>query len=168
MDYKEIYKRFIHKYKSQIVDSNIYYEKHHIIPKAHLGTDELSNVILLTYKQHTFAHRLLWKAYGKPTDLMAYMLMSGTEVDVRRARQSANGVANVRSGLLERIRLLANTKVRQEKLAEMNKLKWECGDGLKAIQAANIAWRGSNHTEDFKRVKSESYKKRFDSDEWKK
>ena len=123
MNYKKIYEEFILKYRGQTVIQGTYYEKHHIIPKSHGGSDEADNLVLLTYRQHVFAHRLLWKAYGKPGDLMAYRLMSGMCTDVRQSRQSSNGRANVISGHLDRIRHLANTETRQRKLAEMNKLK---------------------------------------------
>lgn len=160
MDYKKIYQDFIDSCIDQDIPEGTYTEKHHILPKHMGGGDEDSNIVKLTYRQHIFAHRVLWKAYGKPQDLKAYMLMSGMESDERLAHQRANGISNVRSGLLDRIRPLANTEARKKKLAEMNKRKWETGDGLKAIQAANKAWRGQNHTEQFKKERSEEYKRR--------
>lgn len=38
-----------------------YYEKHHIIPKSCGGTDEASNLVLLTPKEHFICHLLLLK-----------------------------------------------------------------------------------------------------------
>lgn len=39
-----------------------YYEKHHIIPKAFGGSDEKSNLVKLTYREHFLAHWLLARA----------------------------------------------------------------------------------------------------------
>lgn len=167
MNYKNIYSKFIQKYKNQIIPKGIYTERHHIVPRGHGGDDGEDNLIVLTYRQHVFAHHVLWRAYNKPSDLMAYLLMSGTEVDVRRVRQSANGRSNVLSGHLDRIRPMANTLARQEKLAKMNKLKWESDEGLKAVRLANEAWRGKHHTEEFKETRSRNYKNRFQESFWK-
>jgi len=38
-----------------------YYEAHHIIPKSEGGSDDMSNMILLTFKEHFFAHLLRFK-----------------------------------------------------------------------------------------------------------
>ena len=42
---------------------NIYYEKHHIIPKSCGGSNNKENLILLTFKEHYVAHLLLTKIY---------------------------------------------------------------------------------------------------------
>lgn len=39
------------------------YELHHIVPKAFGGTNDLSNLIKLTYRQHFIAHLFLAKSY---------------------------------------------------------------------------------------------------------
>lgn len=166
MNYKEIYKNFILRCKSQNIPDGIYFEKHHIVPRSHGGTDCPENIVKLTFRQHIFAHKLLWKTYKKSSDLMAVMLMTGAELDVRRARQVANGKANVANGHLERIRPLANTTERQQKLAKMNREKWESGEGLKTVTKANAAWRGSHHTNDFKQKRSREYKDRFKTEKW--
>jgi hypothetical protein len=54
--------KFIDSLKSQVIDG--YSEKHHIIPKSMGGTDNKSNLIALTPRQHFVAHWMLWKAYG--------------------------------------------------------------------------------------------------------
>jgi len=54
--------KFIDSLKSQVIDG--YSEKHHIIPKSMGGTDDRSNLIALTPRQHFVAHWMLWKTYG--------------------------------------------------------------------------------------------------------
>lgn len=39
-----------------------YTEKHHIVPKCYGGTDEDSNLVDLTAREHFIAHWLLWRA----------------------------------------------------------------------------------------------------------
>lgn len=51
--------------------------RHHKIPKHMGGTDDLSNIELLTVEEHTEAHRLLWLKYGKKADFMAWQMLSG-------------------------------------------------------------------------------------------
>ena len=45
---------------------------HHIIPKHMGGTNDPSNLIELTPRQHALAHKKLYKKYGKWQDKMAY------------------------------------------------------------------------------------------------
>lgn len=42
---------------------DIYYERHHIIPKCMGGTNEVQNLTLLTAREHLIAHRLLVKIH---------------------------------------------------------------------------------------------------------
>jgi hypothetical protein len=58
------YNKIISYYKGMIVEG--YVEKHHIVPKCHGGTNELSNLVALPPKAHFICHYLLHKAY--PTD----------------------------------------------------------------------------------------------------
>ena len=39
---------------------NGYFEEHHIIPRSHNGSNEIYNLVLLTYKEHILAHMLLY------------------------------------------------------------------------------------------------------------
>jgi len=43
-----------------------YYEKHHIVPKSLGGTNDSSNITLLTFKEHWTCHRLLCKMVSDP------------------------------------------------------------------------------------------------------
>jgi len=163
MNYEKIYFAFIEKYKSQEFGEGVYTESHHIVPRHAGGGDSKDNLIRLTYRQHVFAHRLLWKAYKKASDLKAWLLMSRTEESVRVAHYKALGLANVASGHLDRIRLLANTEQRQEKLKELNSYKVKSGLAYVYIKMAQDVWTGSNHTEEFKKHRSKIYKERYAS-----
>lgn len=158
MNYEKIYFAFIDKYKNQVFEKGAYTEVHHIIPRHAGGDDSKENLIRLTYKQHTFAHRLLWKIYKRAGDYHAWLMMSGQEPDRKLANLRAIGKANVISGHMDYIRTLANTPQRQRKLSELNKYKVDSGL-IKFYQSmANDAWRGSHHREEWKLQKSEDMK----------
>ncbi len=70
MNYKNIYNNLILKTKSENRKKgfDIYYEAHHIIPKCFGGEGDCRNIkhpniVLLTTKEHYFAHLLLTKIY---------------------------------------------------------------------------------------------------------
>lgn len=63
MDYKKIYDNLIISRSNQPVKKDGYYEEHHIIPKCLGGTNDKTNLILLTYREHFIAHLLLTKIY---------------------------------------------------------------------------------------------------------
>lgn len=46
--------------------------KHHIIPKHTGGTDDPSNIVLLTVEEHAEAHKQLWLKYGRWQDKLAW------------------------------------------------------------------------------------------------
>ena len=50
---------------------------HHIIPKHAGGTDEPSNLVLLTVEEHAEAHRKLYEQHGNWQDLIAWKGLLG-------------------------------------------------------------------------------------------
>lgn len=66
MDYKKIYDALVEKAKVRGLDKSKhegYFEIHHIIPVCLGGSDEDSNLVMLTAREHILAHVFLWKAY---------------------------------------------------------------------------------------------------------
>ena len=61
MDYKRIYDTLCSRGKSRPRSG---YDQHHIVPRAHGGTDDKSNLTHLTRKEHILAHKLLYKLTG--------------------------------------------------------------------------------------------------------
>lgn len=53
------------------------YHKHHIIPRHAGGTDDHSNIVLLTIEEHAEAHRLLYEEHGRLEDFYAWKGLSG-------------------------------------------------------------------------------------------
>ena len=72
--YKKTYDALIEKGRqrgNKKSELDYYTESHHIIPKCMGGTDEENNLVLLTYKEHVIAHRLLTKIYPEQQKLFA-------------------------------------------------------------------------------------------------
>lgn len=65
MDYLAIYNSLVTKAKNEqrSKKQGTYYESHHIIPRCMNGTNDKSNLVLLTPKEHYIAHRLLCMIY---------------------------------------------------------------------------------------------------------
>ena len=53
-----------------------YFERHHIIPRSHGGSDEKSNLVNLTYREHFLIHWILTKMHptGRPHTTMVMAL----------------------------------------------------------------------------------------------
>lgn len=65
MNYRHIYNALMHRSVNRIISE--YTERHHIIPKSLGGTDDSSNLAVLTLREHFIAHRLLARIYkGTP------------------------------------------------------------------------------------------------------
>ena len=154
MNYEKLYFAFIEKYKNQEFEIGVYTEKHHIIPRHAGGDDSKENLIRLTYKQHVFAHKLLWKAYSRWQDLCAWRVMTSQDADFKQILFSSVGKANVESGFLDKIRPMANTPAQREHARKMAVARVESGEHAEIIKLANDAWRGQNHTEQWKIEKS--------------
>ena len=59
-----------------------YSERHHVIPKWMGGTNNKNNLIYLSFKDHVFAHWLLWKQFrDKPSAYSYYMMMKRKKVN---------------------------------------------------------------------------------------
>ena len=65
--YIKTYDQLIQKAKLRGLDKSKlegYYEKHHIIPKSLGGQNKKDNLVLLTYREHIIAHKLLIRIYN--------------------------------------------------------------------------------------------------------
>jgi len=61
MDYERIYTQLINRARTRTLLG--YKEKHHIIPRCIGGTDNASNLVELTAREHFIAHKLLCEIY---------------------------------------------------------------------------------------------------------
>lgn len=65
MNYRKIYGNIIRNSISEnrTKSNDVYYERHHILPKSLGGSDRKSNLVLLTAKEHYICHLLLVKIF---------------------------------------------------------------------------------------------------------
>ena len=49
---------------------------HHIIPRHMGGSDDPSNIVMLTVEEHAEAHRILYETYGRWQDKLAWLGLS--------------------------------------------------------------------------------------------
>lgn len=77
MNYKKIYTTLImsRQLLGRKKNADVYFEKHHVLPKCLGGTNANENTVLLTAKEHFIAHLLLTKCYtGEEKSKMTYAL----------------------------------------------------------------------------------------------
>jgi len=151
------YNNFISALSGQIVEG--YFEKHHIVPRSHGGSNKKDNLIALTPRQHFIAHRMLWKAYGGSM-ARAYFMMSATG---KYGKIGSKTYAMAREDYSKQVVIqMANkpnipefTPEHREKLRQA-KLGTKVSDATKAkISAAQV---GRVYDDEFKRKVSEGKK----------
>ena len=109
--------------------------KHHIIPKHMGGSNNPSNIVKLTIKEHAEAHKKLYEKYGKWEDKVAWLSLS-KQISCAEATRLAQSMAN--SGKKTGRRLQA---------------------ALENGKKGNQAWTGCKHREDSKKRISKANKK---------
>ena len=71
------YDRYIEMLKTKTVQGNT--DKHHVVPKHDNGSDNASNIISISVRDHILAHLLLYLEKGRFEDLLAYTLRKATQ-----------------------------------------------------------------------------------------
>lgn len=92
MNYSKLYndliqsRRELNRQKGQ----GLYLENHHIVPRCMEGTDDSSNLVLLTAKEHFIAHKLLTKIHPENIKILwafSAMIKNAKAVRMLTARQ---------------------------------------------------------------------------------
>lgn len=52
------------------------FHKHHIIPRHAGGSDDPSNIIILSLEEHAEAHKKMWEEHGRWQDKVAWLCLS--------------------------------------------------------------------------------------------
>lgn len=87
MNYEYIYYSLINRSQNRTLTGCR--EKHHIIPKCMGGTDDISNIAILTAEEHFIAHLLLIKIYPKNNKLLwaVRMMTASNKGQVRNNKE---------------------------------------------------------------------------------
>lgn len=80
--------------RSRELDLNIVYETHHVLMKSMGGTNDPSNLVKLTPREHFLAHWLLWRIHRNRQTARAFFSMknwsrSGRKISSSRGFQEA-------------------------------------------------------------------------------
>lgn len=81
MDYKKIYDDLISK--RRLLPPIGYSERHHIVPRSMGGTNDKSNIVSLTAREHFIAHALLAKIHGGKQWAAVALMKGKSEVSSR-------------------------------------------------------------------------------------
>ena len=139
------YQRLIAKAKARVCPDG-YVERHHILPKALGGSDDSSNLVALTAKEHFLAHVLLAKIHGGIM-WQAVIVMKGGK---KRYCNSRLFEIARRHAFFEREKLIKQKRLNDSVFdAYMNKVK---SDATK------------NRIEGYQSAAGEKFKERFFSD----
>lgn len=128
MNYQKIYNKLV-EYRQQYPATG-YVERHHILPKSMGGSDDPSNLVVLTGREHWVAHLLLWKVYRNSQTIQACHMMA--------MRCKVRGISKVRSSRMYETLRIEHAKLVSERhkitqLGEGNSqyaTRWICSNEL--------------------------------------
>ena len=168
MNYTKIYDNLIFKAKNRILSSEIYSEKHHILPKCLGGKNNIENIVILTAREHFIAHKLLKKIYPNYRKLaFAFFMMNvssknhkritGKKYEILKKNLSelskgSNNPMYGKTHTLEAREKIAKSKIGKGLYGNQNGMygkshTLETKQKLsKALKGKNHPWYGSKHT----------------------
>jgi hypothetical protein len=129
MDYKNIYNQLITKAQLR----NTGQDNHHIIPKSLGGSNDSSNLVLLTHKEHYVAHHLLMKFNRCKETCYAFRLMT----QMRTQRITARVFENLKRDFAEQV---SKTHKGKTVSAETRKKLSECNMGKTYSDETRALW----------------------------
>lgn len=118
MNYERIYKQLVSFAQARETSLLAFTQNHHILPRALGGTDEKSNLVSLTAREHFLAHWLLYKMHGCPATARAFRLMANDQ-----GKRRGRSYEEARQKMSEAMRGELNVSKRPEVRA---KLKANC------------------------------------------
>lgn len=137
------------------INYNGYTERHHIIPKSLKGTNDKSNLVSLTPKEHFVCHRLLTKmTVGESRSKMIrafWMIATMGNKDQKRIKVHSRKYCQIKNEWLQHGNL--NKPKTEEHKANMRKPKSEEHKKALSIAASNSV--RPKHREDTKKKMSE-------------
>jgi predicted XRE-type DNA-binding protein len=183
MDYHKHYHLLINRAKIRDLDTSVYVEKHHIVPKCLGGLNNIDNIVKLTPREHFIAHQLLVKIYPEsPRLVYAAFLMTQSNSKYSRINNRLYGW--LKESLSVSIKGKNNpmygkthTLKARKKISEATKGRRLCGEknGMfgkthteeakekisKTFQEKGHPWSGKKHSEETRTKMSKSAKGRI-------
>jgi hypothetical protein len=116
VDYQRIHDQIIEKRRTEKPTG--YTEKHHIIPSSFGGTDDPSNLIELTAREHFLCHYLLVRIHSKERGLKFYKAVHAFMM--MRCSSEAHGNNRITSRLFEKYKKEHSEIMRKTQIGENN------------------------------------------------
>lgn len=156
MNYQKIYDDLIRSRSIRVLEKGVQYEQHHIIPKCLGGSNDSSNLILLTPREHFLAHWLLWRIHRIYKLAYAFKLMSARLPNVSSRAYAEAKEAHSNTPLPPRPQKVRE-KIRQAMLGR--KFSEE------TLSRMSESHKGNQHSEESKLKMSSSHLGKQKSDE---
>lgn len=134
MDYTKLYELLIETRRSKGIPEG-YKEVHHIVPRSFGGSDDPTNLVAFTAREHFVAHRLLAKMYPNSGMVHAVYKMACANLTMKRF--------NVTSRVYEQLRKEHAYRVSTDEVAKMKK---------------SLAGKGKKQSEEHIKARTESRK----------
>ena len=181
MNYKQIYNQLISKRQQETPPENCYTETHHIKPKCIGGTNEQSNLVKLTAREHYIAHLLLAKIYNTYGMYAAVIYMQTGRLKNRKFKFNSRLYQKIREEFAQKMsqkmkgktpwikgKHLSEEAKRKISVASKGNKTWlgkhhseESRKKMSAASKGNKTWLGKHHSEETKRKLSEIHKGRY-------
>ncbi len=137
--YTKIYYRIISAAMAR--SHNDYVEKHHIIPKCLGGTDEPTNIVKLTAKEHFICHRLLPKMVSDPQHRIkmhnAAWMMQSVSSNQKRYKISSNTYQILKENIANAYRNNPNHRSIESRRKQSETLKNKTWNERFGVERAN-------------------------------
>lgn len=136
MNYKRIHDEIITNAILQCRDkTDQYYEEHHIIPKCLSGSNDIDNLVLLTYREHFIIHWLLTKIHN--SNKLVYAFNSFNRDPSRNGRITSKSYKYAREKFIQ---MLKESTEWKDKISKTNSKKiWIKNNGkCKRIESNKI------------------------------
>lgn len=110
MNYQLIHDSIIDRAKNRVLPAGTYTERHHIKPRCMGGSDDKSNLVDLTAKEHFIVHKLLVEIYPNVDKLILayYLFVNGTN----KMNHKGNDYYKVGAKEYERVKIMWSEKMR--------------------------------------------------------
>ena len=158
MNYKQIYNQLISKRQQETPPENCYTETHHILPRCIGGTNEQSNLVKLTAREHYIAHLLLAKIYNTYGMYAAVIYMHTGRFNNRKFKFNSHLYQKIREEFAQKMSQKMKGKTSWNKGKKMSD---EFKQKVSIIKKGNKYWVGKKHSDETKKKISEKHKGRY-------
>lgn len=119
MNYERIYNQIINRAKNRVLEC--YTEKHHIVPRCMNGSDEKTNLVSLTAREHFICHQVLVRMYPENTKLKFALWAMCNMKSKRQSRYTPS--SRIYESIKEEVVRMISEKKKGVKLSEEHKQK---------------------------------------------